>query len=28
MLLTKDGEPDRSTPGMYASSGGYSTVLV
>ncbi|AEH39518.1 hypothetical protein [Halopiger xanaduensis] len=27
-LLTKAGEPDRSTPGMYASSGGYSTVLV
>ena len=26
--LTKDGEPDRSTPGMYASSGGYATVLV
>lgn len=27
-LLTKDGKPDRSTPGMYASSGGYASVLV
>lgn len=26
--LTKDGEPDKSTPGMYGSTGGYASVLV
>ncbi|EMA24885.1 hypothetical protein C435_03293 [Haloarcula marismortui ATCC 33799] len=26
-LLTQDGEPDRSTPGMYGSTGGYEIVI-
>jgi hypothetical protein len=26
-LVRKDGEPDRSTPGQYGSTGGYSTVF-
>jgi hypothetical protein len=26
-LLTTDGKPDRSTPGMYGSTGGYTMVL-
>lgn len=28
VALTSSGEPDRSTPGMYGSTGGYATVLV
>ncbi|NGM71366.1 hypothetical protein G6M89_20600 [Natronolimnobius sp. AArcel1] len=27
-LLSSDGEPDRSTPGMYGSTVGYASVLV
>lgn len=27
-LLTNDGRPDRSTPGQYGSSGGYTSVLI